>query len=311
MTMKRLIPTIAALAALISTSALAGAPVPDKTCKTWQYADGRAGCRGTDTCAKALTPKGWNQLYMCVSADPGKPATGGKTDLPKPCGVGSPGQRPCPTPGDKAPPKPEYPADPCVPGCDATGMWCTQCDDDTGRGCVEISGPGVGAVLCDGDLSWCYEDGECGEVEGHPWCRDDEGHADIDVCILTLTDYTCCGCISGWDGYEHCSGGGEEEAPPVEPPELFGAAEPCDPFEAGLEVFGIDDFNYTPDLLICDLWERGYSCELSEDGNTENCCTPYGIYHDKQTIPSRTCCSHTNGQNVVTCGEHRKLRQRH
>ena len=100
-------------------------------------------------------------------------------------------------------------------------------------------------------------------------------------------------------------------AAPVTTAPEYGAAEPCDPFEAGLEVFGIDDFNYEPDLLICDLWERGYSCELSEDGNTENCCTPYGIYHDKQTIPSRTCCSHTNGQNVVTCGEHRKLRQRH
>lgn len=78
------------------------------------------------------------------------------------------------------------------------------------------------------------------------------------------------------------------------------AAAPCDPEEAVLEVFGIDDLTSKPDPLVCDLWERGYTCGLSSDGNTETCCTPYNKeqFHN---IPTKTCCSNTNGENTVTC----------
>lgn len=93
--------------------------------------------------------------------------------------------------------------DPCTPYCDQSGQWCVSC---ASAECMDIDGPGMSLSLCGDTLSWCTDDGDCGESSGHSWCRDDEGHADIDVCILTLVDYACCGCISGWGGYDHCSG---------------------------------------------------------------------------------------------------------
>lgn len=82
---------------------------------------------------------------------------------------------------------------------------------------------------------------------------------------------------------------------------LYGAAEPCDPFEAAHEIFGVTEITVAPDARICDLWERGHTCSLSEDGHTETCCTPYSMKHEGQFIPTRTCCNNVNGQNSITC----------
>jgi len=63
----------------------------------------------------------------------------------------------------KPPPKPDdsNTCEPTPPSC--TGQWCTSCDE---VGCIDIDGPGITASLCDGEFSWCTDDGECGEYDG-------------------------------------------------------------------------------------------------------------------------------------------------
>lgn len=71
------------------------------------------------------------------------------------------GPKPCPE--KKAPPpKPAPPDDsntctPSPPTC--AGQWCTSCDE---QHCMDFDGPGISASLCDGELSWCDDDGDCG-----------------------------------------------------------------------------------------------------------------------------------------------------
>lgn len=124
---------------------------------------------------------------------------------------------------------------PCVPVCSPDGQWCKTCDGgEVGPFDLPIAGEGI--AVADGDVvvlrghGWHAEVGEdaiawCVEPEmaadGHGRCGfnptpttfgcqyfPEEGPADdLMVCILTILDGMCGGCISGCQGNE-C---GEEE----------------------------------------------------------------------------------------------------
>ena len=140
-----------------------------------------------------------------------------------------------------APPAPPPSPAPCVPVCSPDGQWCKTCDGGavdpfdlpiTGNGIIVLDvqadgsetmifrGHGWHAEVGDDAIAWCMEGADatgaatstCG-MDPLPTtfgCQyfPEEGPADdLMVCILTLLDGMCGGCISGCQGDE-C---GEEE----------------------------------------------------------------------------------------------------
>lgn len=143
------------------------------------------------------------------------------------------------------PPTPKPPGDPnppgeCKPVCSPDGQWCTTCGPQEGDGRpadpFDLPIVGNGIAVADGDvvvlrghgwhaevgkdaIAWCVEPemaadgrGRCGfnptpTTFGCQYFPEEGPADDLMVCILTILDGMCGGCISGCQGDE-C---GEEE----------------------------------------------------------------------------------------------------